>query len=179
MAFTYAKIQETVLGNLRCWVGTLTFDTSYPTGGLAYTNASFGLQSNPVFIGFDSDASGYGFQHDRANGKILAYRGAGFTPAGTNSTPTVTVTEGAVTVVGGAIGEAIGINPDSNAGVLSKAAATNRTIPRATLLGTATTAALSGAPTFTGTAVAAAAAVEVANAVNLSAIVVNVFVLGI
>lgn len=72
-----------------------------------------------------------------------------FTPAGTNGTSTVT---GNVVVVGGGIGEAIGINPDSNAGVLSKAAATNRTIPLATFLGGTQTA---GAQTFTGTAVAA------------------------
>lgn len=71
-----------------------------------------------------------------------------FTPAGTSGTSSVT---GNVTVVGGGVGEAIGINPDSNAGVLSKAAATNRTIPIATFLGAAPTA---GAQTFTGTEVA-------------------------
>lgn len=73
--------------------------------------------------------SGYQYQYVRgttlANGKLVIFAGGGGSVTGN------------VTVVGGGIGEAIGINPDTNAGVLSKAAATNRTIPIATFLGAA------------------------------------------
>lgn len=144
--------------------GTLTLGT-YATGGVQVTPAMVGLGSfigAPVF-----SAPGYAFSWDAANNKVLAYVSAGFTPAGTNGTSAVT---GNVTVVGGGIGEAIGINPDTNAGTLSKAAATNRTIPIATFLGAAPTAA---AQTFTGTAVAAGALVEVANGVSLAAVTVQ------
>lgn len=90
-----------------------------------------------------------------------------FTPAGTNSTSNVT---GNVIVKGGAIGEATGINPDSNAGVLSKAAATDRTIPIATYLGATPSAA---AQTFTGTAVSADSLIVSAGTSNAPLVQVN------
>lgn len=139
---------------------------TYPTGGIPMDllTATILLDSRPGFLPLPGISSqpirvevkgiaGFTYAYDRTNKKLIIRASAAITPAGT-----IAVTEGAVTVVGGGIGEAIGINPDSNAGVLSKAAATNRTIPRATFLGSATTAA------FTGTAVTAAALAELANA---------------
>lgn len=120
-----------------------------------------GIAKGIISLQVVSSENGYTLGFDRNTGKFKAYQTASLTPAGTNGTSAVT---GNVTVVGGGIGEAIGINPDSNAGVLSKAAASNRTIPIATFLGAAPTA---GAQTFTGTATTAAALGEVANDTDL------------
>lgn len=148
-------------------------DNSYPTGGYVYASSTvngltLGLDLKVIMaiipIGGDTSAIGFDLYQNFETGKVMILQNGGFTPAGTNASSSVT---GNVTVVGGGIGEATGINPDSNAGVLSKAAATNRTIPIATYLGAAPTA---GAQTFTGTAVAAGPAIQVPNATDLSAL---------
>lgn len=155
-------------GNIKAWIGQIQFDSSYPTGGESIPATmwqAFGMLGvlGIHVIGIpDATSGGVVVAWNYATLKLMAFRSGGFTPAGTIG--------GNVTVVGGGIGEATGINPDSNAGVLSKAAATNRTIPLATYLG--------AAPTFTGTAVAAAALVEVANTTDLSAVTVRCFILG-
>lgn len=151
---------------------TIAFDASYPTGGETIRAVDFGLSAflSVVARPTGAAAGGAGYIYDFTiasdlkTANVLVYTVAGFTPAGTNASSSVT---GNVTVVGGGIGEATGINPDTNAGVLSKAAATNRTIPIATYLGAAPTA---GAQTFTGTAVTAGVLVEVGNGVSLAAI---------
>lgn len=168
MAVTLTRLDDDVWGKHRiAWV-QIAFDTSYPTGGYG---ASLGLSLARIFdavvgarpklllgafvLGIDAAGSGVAqLAWDYTNNKLMAFRVATFTPAGTIG--------GNVTVVGGGIGEATGINPDSNAGVLSKAAATNRTIPIATYLG--------AAPTLTGTAQGQVALAQVSNAVNLSAV---------
>jgi hypothetical protein len=160
---------EDVWGKTPIKIYDVTLDSSYPTNGytpaLGFKPEAFGLKS---FLGVKTlsiSAAGSGIvavEYDFLNAKLMAFRVATFTPVGTIS--------GNVTVVGGGIGEAIGINPDTNAGVLSKAAATNRTIPIATLLG--------AAPTFTGTAQGQVALAEVSNAVNLSAVIVRLLMLG-
>lgn len=168
MALVIARVLDTdfTLGNLRGALKDITLDTSYPTGGYALTGAAL-IGAGITLLGMQfmggNDASGtYQYSFDNVNRKLMVFRSAGFTPAGTIG--------GNVTVVGGGIGEATGINPDSNAGVLSKAAATNRTIPLATYLG--------AAPTFTGTAVAAGGLAQVANAVNLSTVKIRVLAIG-
>lgn len=154
MAITYSKIAEASFGNQRGWLGTVTFDSSYVTGGEPYTVGNFGLASVVNMMLFDS-ASGYTFQHDRTNKKILAYRQS---PSGTVAAPTLTVTGGQ------GAGIAVQISADTDAAVIGKTTATTRT-------------GITGiqAPAFTGTG---AAMVEVSNAVDLSLVVVNVFVLG-
>jgi hypothetical protein len=149
-------------GGIGCSVLQLDLGT-YASDGVTFPKEFAGISDVWGVIPI-ANAGGYVYEYVRSTGKLKVYRQGGFTPAGTNGTSAVT---GNVTVVGGGVGEAIGINPDSNAGVLSKAAATNRTIPIATLLGAAPTA---GAQTFTGTAVAAAALTEVANGVDLSGV---------
>lgn len=146
-------------------LGSIALTGSYTTGGISlnFVTAALsgtkgqtalpGISKQPIRASIDGIA-GYKYEYDRTNKKLIIRQSAGFTPAGTNASSTVT---GNVSVVGGGIGEAIGINPDTNAGVLSKAAATTRTIPIATFLGAAPTA---GAQTFTGTAVAAGAMAE-------------------
>jgi hypothetical protein len=155
MAVTLTKLYEDVWSKTRIVGVQIAFDTSYPTGGYG---ASLGLSAQRIgfakagdifgalMIGLNAAASGVAWVvWDYTNKKLMALRG------GTGSIT------GNVTVVGGAIGEAIGINPDSNAGVLSKAAATNRTIPIATFLG--------AAPSVTQQPLA-----EVSNTTNLSAV---------
>lgn len=124
-------------------------------------SSTSGIEKGILSLSVRTIANGYLWGFDKSTGKFKVFQTATLTPAGTNGTSSVT---GNVTVVGGGIGEAIGINPDTNAGVLSKAAATDRTIPIATFLGAAPTA---GAQTFTGTATTAAALAEVANDVNV------------
>lgn len=48
-------------------IGTLAFDTSYPTGGEA---VDFGFSPTIVLL---QPASGYVFEYDAGNGKVLAY----------------------------------------------------------------------------------------------------------
>ena len=164
MAATVSAIKWQSTGSEMATEGLVTLSGAYATGGVPLTQLALGL-STVNSATFEQGA--YTFKYDITNEKLLMYRSAGFTPAGTNGTSTVT---GNVVVKGGTLGEAIGINPDTNAGVLSKAAASDRTIPIATYLGGTQTA---GAQTFTGTAVAAGALVEVANAVSLTGITTN------
>lgn len=148
------------VGSVNQVVGTLNLGV-YATGGVAVLPTQVGLGSYigaPVF-----SAPGYTFSFVAATNKVLAYR----TPAVAG---TVAVTEGDVTILGGAAGTALGITADSNAGALTKAAASTRTIPRATLGFAATTA------TLTGTAQAVLA--EVTNAVDLSAVTVSFVAFG-
>lgn len=132
----------------------IDFDASYATGGLAWDlSADFDVIKAAMF----ETKSGYQFELTSkdapASAKVKAYRVPGFTPAGTNSAPTITITGGQ------GAGVAIQIDTDANGAVLGKTAATTRT-------------GITGvqAPTFTGTAVAAAALAEVAAAVDLSAV---------
>lgn len=60
-------------GGLADVVKEVTFDSSYPTGGLALTPAMFGLAS---FLQVDANPSAAGYLHpfDYTNGKLLAMR---------------------------------------------------------------------------------------------------------
>lgn len=169
MAIAKTKIDEDVWGKTKVITFDIVLDTSYPTGGygVALAFGSFFGVGKAILgvnvIALIGAAAGVAFLHfDQVAQKLMAFRVGTFTPAGS--------VVGNVTVVGGALGEAIGINPDTNAGVLSKAAATNRTIPIATFLG--------AAPTISGTAQGQVAFAEVSNAVNLSAVGARVQVFG-
>lgn len=165
-----APVREGILiGGLRWKIVDITLDTAYPTGGYSLGNNVAGL-TNVVGgqpIGGNSTSGGYRPHYDAVNNKLMMFRVPGFTPAGL-----IAVTDGDVTVGGGAAGTALGITADSNAGALTKAAATTRTIPQATFGIAATTAAL------TGTAVAATVQVEVSNGVNLSTSIVRMLLYG-
>lgn len=64
--------------------GTIAFDDSYPTGGEALTLSKLPLKRvSNVLI---ETNSGYVFQYDYTNNKIIAYRSAGATFTGTAST---------------------------------------------------------------------------------------------
>lgn len=159
MALTLASREYHNAGSQRQTVLKATFDSSYATGGEALSAQDFGMKT--VNLVTAEPASGYTFEYDYTNAKLKAFRSAGFTPAGTNSAPTVTITGGQ------GAGVAVQIDTDANAAVLGKTAAATRT-------------GITGvqAPTFTGTAVAAASLVEVAATVDLSAVTTRVTAFG-
>lgn len=76
MALTYAALStSTVPGDRKVRVGTLTFDSSYPTGGEAVTIASLGLTTLEAII--VNASGGYNAVWDRSvtAPKILVYVG--------------------------------------------------------------------------------------------------------
>ena len=156
---TNLKVDEFVWNKLYIRIYDITL-ASYVTNGftaaLGFGPKEYALK---IILGINQigcDAAAdliVSVKFDFTNNKLLAYRSAAATVIGN------------VTVVGGGIGEATGINPDSNAGVLSKAAATNRTIPIATYLGAAPTIAQGGFA-------------EVTNGVDLSAVKVRCMIFG-
>lgn len=112
MALTFTVSNSNVIsaGNVKMSFGTIAFDSSYPTGGESFTPNDLRLKAVQMLI--VEPANGYSFEVDYTNSKIKAY-----------GVPTVTVTGGDASIT------ALGLGDDTNAGALSKTAATNRTIP--------------------------------------------------
>lgn len=50
MALTISKTRSGVVGDLRYFAGTVTFDSSYPTGGEAITPANFWMTNSLVSV---------------------------------------------------------------------------------------------------------------------------------
>lgn len=71
MALAYTKIVHTVIGDKRLHIYTVAFDSSYPTGGEAYTNAAFGFDKAPDLI-IALPHNGFVFDWDKTNLKIIA-----------------------------------------------------------------------------------------------------------
>jgi len=71
MALTYTKQYSGVVGDRRCWRGTITFDSSYPTGGEAVAAASLGftVAIESVIVG-SADEAGISARWDSANNKM-------------------------------------------------------------------------------------------------------------
>lgn len=143
---------------------TIAFDASYPTGGESLTAEMLGLSTlDFVAIG---NKSGYVFEYDYTNEKVLVYGSAAATPAGTISKPTFTVTKGAILA-----SSELGLSADVATGTVNNDAIAS------TL--TLTTNSPVSAPTFTGTAIAAAALAQVANATDLATLTgVAVYAIG-
>ena len=53
---------------------SLAFDASYPTGGEALTASDLGFQAAPRDVRIEPK-SGYVFEYDKTNSKVLAYYG--------------------------------------------------------------------------------------------------------
>ncbi len=80
MALTITNLKPVKLSNLKGAIADITFDDAYPAagGGLSLTPGQLGL--NVIdYLGAES-ASGYTFEYDRANNKLIAYT-AGAEPA--------------------------------------------------------------------------------------------------
>src|SRR5215831_16327312 len=71
MALTISGLQFDLAGSRNSTMGSIAFDSSYTTGGLALTPASIGLRTidNIDFIA----RSGYSFDYDYSGQKLLAY----------------------------------------------------------------------------------------------------------
>lgn len=72
MALTVTKTKEGVAGDLRYVTGTLAFDSSYPTGGESLTAANLGMSKIWVVM-FPENKTGYAFEYDYTNSKVLVY----------------------------------------------------------------------------------------------------------
>ena len=63
-----------VFGDRRVWVGTITFDSSYPTGGEAIVPGDFGFSEiNHVIVGPNDAAASRIAAWDRTNSKIKLF----------------------------------------------------------------------------------------------------------
>jgi len=200
-------------GNRRAVFGTLAMSASYATNGDTVTPGGYGLGTLDALV-FLGQPAGYTLYFDKTNLKVKAYRGGGFTPAGTNATSALsqgiaaaqsitataaitmaahthqlwfqgTAASNAVTAAANqlrnATGSAFGVDgvvDTAGEGGVVNVVSTGT----AAVTGTNSTSSVSGtaaAQTFTGAAVAAAALVEVSNAVNLSAVSANVQAVGV
>lgn len=73
-------------------IADVTFDSTYPAGGEAYTAAMFGLPSVDFLmceIARGSATTGYAVRTDHANSKLLLYNSNGAAPAALLETSTV------------------------------------------------------------------------------------------
>lgn len=74
MALTYTESDRGGhIGRLRTWVGTITFDSSYPTGGEAIDAGQFGMSSIVTLIVGSTDEAGISARWDQANSKIILF----------------------------------------------------------------------------------------------------------
>lgn len=110
MALTVAKITgaDHVAGNMRARVRTITFDSSYPTGGESLTAADFGLKKLFEVRPHGSfraaaNTSAIEVSYDHTNAKLIAFWGnagvASVQPEVTNTTDLSTYS-GRVTAIG-------------------------------------------------------------------------------
>lgn len=144
MAVAVSSIVWNNVGSQNSTSGTLTFSGTYATGGVSLPASAVGLGAIQD-ITFNEGA--YVFKYDYSADKVLIYLSAGVTPAGTVSAPTITTTTNA------------GVTTPvyTNGGALTQVAgATGITGVQA--------------PTFTGTAIAAAGLAELANSASLTGI---------
>lgn len=93
---------DTVGRYLKVKTGTITFDSSYPTGGEPLTKSDLGF-SNSVETFVASPNGGLIFEYDFTNSKLEAFypTGGGATPASL-AAPAVTVPSGATAVTSSA-----------------------------------------------------------------------------
>ena len=148
------------IGNKRAVNGTITFDSSYPTGGESLTPANIGLGVIDS-ITFNHGEDGYVFKYDFTNQKVMAYSA---TPGGTISKPTFTVE------ASGSIGSNMEIGLSADAASATVEGGSGISAAR-----TLTTTSPVGVPTFSGTQ---AALTEVAAATNLSSVIVEFMATG-
>ncbi len=147
MALTVSISETTVVGNKRMTRGTLAFDASYPTGGESLVARDVGLGAID-HIEVDPK-SGYTFQYDYTNSKLLAY----VPPAQTHAHD--------LKAIGGQAAAGTAALAYYATDILGKEAATNVTFAKAD------SATKGGVLSET---LAAAAQTEVANATDLSAV---------
>lgn len=164
-----------IVGNRRSVRGTIAFDSSYPTGGESLTAANIGLTTiDHIEI---MATSGYMFEYDYTNAKVLVYITATVTPAGTItvSTPTGTLSTPSFAIASSASASAtykLTVSADSTVAVIAGDSLTAARTLSGTYspVGVPTFTGGAATGTFTGTATTAAALAEVGNATNLSSL---------
>jgi hypothetical protein len=179
---TYALIKKTVgESGYRKFVMTVAFGNSaltYPTGGVPLLAGSLGCPNQIISLVLFGPASGDGYVYkwDAANKKILMYRSAGFTPAGSNSAPAFTGSALGnhahdLLLKNAAVADGASARVNAGANLLGANTGGDLTVAGAGANGgvqnasAGTPAGTVAAPTFTGTAVAAGVLVELANTV--------------
>lgn len=197
MAITKTLVPDStdIWGKHRVESYDLALDTSYPTGGYSIPASSLGWSeiTEVLFGGESGSTKGYHPVWDTANKKLMLFRSAGVTPAGTVAAPTFTgdalaahrhslflnqadVADGAGTRVNAAT-NLIGANSGADISVAGVADTSSHggivDVTGGTPTGT------NSAPAFTGTAVAATNLVQVSNAVNVSAVTIRAKFIGI
>lgn len=92
MALTFTEAKSEVVGSSRSWRGTVTFDSSYPTGGEAIAIADFGfnVEIDTVLAAADTGAEVVAW--DSANSKILVYTADGTEATNASNQSAVTCT---------------------------------------------------------------------------------------
>lgn len=186
MAATVSAIKFQNQGSEQATEGLITFSSTYTTNGVALTALQLGLGTVNAC---SFDQGGYVFKYDIANEKVKLYQVAGFTPAGSGTAaaqvftgtlgtaPTFTVTKGAILA-----SSELGLSADATSATVNNNAiastltllAANSPVGATTPAGTNATSAV----TFTGTAVAAGALIEVANATSIAAVTTNFRAIG-
>jgi len=157
LAVTIKKATKLVNG-VRFAIGTIAFDSSYPTGGEALAKEALGFSGEIAGAVF-APTAGYLFSYDLSNEKVIAY-----TPVKTVAAHTHTFTGTAMSITPTTLGgEPTTKLLQNDAGTLKSTDIT--AIPLGTPAGTLSSAG----------AIAAAAAAEVANTIDLSALTVVPF----
>lgn len=72
MALTIAITRRAVMGDQNVISGTIAFDNAYATGGKSLAPSDLGLRIIDLFIP-QSGKSGFAFEYDYTNNKILVY----------------------------------------------------------------------------------------------------------
>ena len=160
MAATVTVKKRTKFANLYAVIADITFDSSYPTGGEAVTPQQLGLTTIDFVL--PAPAAGYIPEFDHTNLKLKMFAP---TIAQAAHTHLQQIQTGATAAA------------DSVSGALAKNNAGAETALRA--MGTAINTTYEIGPTQSGGVVSAAAATEVANTTDLSAVTVRVLATGL
>ena len=92
MALTFTEAHRGVVGSRRVWRGTVTFDSSYPTGGEALVPGDFGFNLDIENVQIIADRGTETVQWDRANSKILVHTADGTQATNASDQSAVTAT---------------------------------------------------------------------------------------
>ena len=172
MALTISVPEKPFVGSKREVYATVTFDSSYATGGEAFSPTNVGLEEF-LFVEV-SFSAGYLFEYDYTNQKIKAY----WSPSAAAHTHTIASHGHDISIKGGQA--AAGTDVVSvKSSVLGKESATDATVAFADL---ATKGGVVGSGVLTSSsngAFAAGAFAEVTNGTDLSSIATRVRCLGV
>ena len=91
MAATVTTIRKGVNGDQRYWQGTITGDTSYPTGGYAITAAQVGMNTIQSGIADNDTAASRLSSWDQTNKKLKLFTALSTEAANASNQSTITV----------------------------------------------------------------------------------------